>query len=120
MEDIKGYDSSYCSAFNVNDYDNYNNNKDELHREEMIKQFKKSQIIIDNKNIKKELLDIIEPTIELKSDYLGMSSYYYNELHDTIYEIDNSNMKLSKVKNDTVIKHLRELNNITDKKITNI
>lgn len=65
----------------------------------------------DNAERRKHLLDAIGPVVELTSDYLGMSSYYYNPMANKIYEIENTKVRLSPISN-SVDTHLRELNNL--------
>src|SRR5689334_5102079 len=57
---------------------------------------------------------------ELKSDYLNMSSYYYDERKDVVYEVDNrsfSGVDFFKPM-DYVEEHIRELNGLKKHNIT--
>ena len=58
-------------------------------------------------NLLKSLGDIEE----LKSDYLGMSSFYYSRKANIIYEVDNDTISLSKP-DPEVEEHIRKINNL--------
>jgi hypothetical protein len=58
-------------------------------------------------NIKNNLVS--DGYIELKSDYLGMSSYYYNG--NDIIELDNLSLELKKPEHKVCI-HLKLYNNL--------
>ena len=47
----------------------------------------------------------------LKSDYLNCSSYYYNDITDTILEHENINGMFKQITNDVNL-HLRQLNSL--------
>jgi hypothetical protein len=49
--------------------------------------------------------------VEIKSDYLGVSTYYYSKKDDIIYEVDNVRIQLLKPTAE-VESHLRQLNNL--------
>lgn len=49
--------------------------------------------------------------VEIKSDYLGVSSFYYSKKGDTMYEVDNVRIQLLKPSAE-VEAHLRKLNNL--------
>lgn len=48
---------------------------------------------------------------KIQSDYFNVSSYYYNQSSDTIYEINNITAQLKKPQND-VDNHLRIINGL--------
>ena len=60
---------------------------------------------------KTKLLNALGDIIELKSDYLGMSSFYYSRKANIVYEYDNSTHQLLKPNSD-VEAHIRQLNNL--------
>ena len=80
-------------------------------RDEVIRQYKIIQTANENKIKRDSILEAISPVVKLKSDYLGVSSFYYNEEHNKIYEIDNSNIQLTKPSLG-VENHIRSLNNL--------
>jgi hypothetical protein len=49
--------------------------------------------------------------VEIKSDYLGVSSFYYSKKDDRMYEVDNVRIQLLKPSAE-VEAHLRKLNNL--------
>ena len=60
---------------------------------------------------REELLEIIQPVRELYSGFFNMSSYYYSEVLDRIYEIKNLTLQLA-VPSYEEEKILREENNL--------
>jgi hypothetical protein len=61
---------------------------------------------------RQELLNQLGNVTELESDYLGMSSYYYNSEQDRIYEIVNVGNVRIEIPSPDVNKHLREINHL--------
>lgn len=82
-----------------------------LETEAAVNKIKEDARAIDNAEKLKQLLSAIGPVINLRSDYLGMTSFYYNTAANKIYEIDNTEVKLVPVAAG-VDAHLRELNNL--------
>ena len=60
---------------------------------------------------RKQILQQISPVRELTSDYLGMSSYYYNATQNKIFEIENLSVEL-RIPTHDVDAHLREINHL--------
>lgn len=66
----------------------------------------------NNKKLMREnLIKSLGDVRELKSDYLGMSSFYYSRKADIIYELDNSRVCLVKPSFE-VEERIRKINNL--------
>lgn len=70
---------------------------------------------LERQQKRRALLKQISPVVELTSDYLGMSSYYYNATQNKIYEIKNIKLIILEPDAD-VDARLRELNHLPLKK----
>jgi hypothetical protein len=65
----------------------------------------------DKEQQRVNLLNALGDIEELKSNYLGMSSFYYSRKANKIYEYDNSKHQLLKP-NSEVEARIRQLNNL--------
>lgn len=65
----------------------------------------------DKEMRRENLLKSLGDIEELKSDYFGMSSFYYSRKADIIYELENCDVCLRKP--DSVVEqHIRKINNL--------
>ncbi len=65
----------------------------------------------DKEERRKQILNSLGEIEELKSDILGMSSYFYSKQQNVVYEFDNYLNSLLRPSAD-VEEHIRKLNNL--------
>lgn len=65
----------------------------------------------DKEERRKQILNSLGEIEELKSDILGMSSYFYSKQQNIVYEFDNYLNNLLRPTAD-VEEHIRKLNNL--------
>ena len=82
----------------------FNQRELELLKDDETVKMEKIKKYLKKENQRKELLNSIQPSLELKSRYRNVSSYYYSYKDCKIYEIENSKYELKIPEKDVYIK----------------